>query len=170
MPTTIPKTEENLKAAFAGESQANRKYLAFSQKAEKDGFPQVAKLFRAAAEAETIHALGHLAAMDGIGTTAENLKTAVQGETYEFTQMYPPMLAQAQKDGHRARTMFNWALQVEEVHANLYQKALQAVSTGKDLDQTEIFLCPVCGHLEIGRPADKCRVCGLPPEKFRRMD
>ncbi|MCX5797100.1 MAG: rubrerythrin family protein [Elusimicrobia bacterium] len=163
-------TRENLKTAFAGESQANRKYLAFGQKAEKDGFPQVAKLFRAAAEAETIHALGHLAAMDAIGPTADNLKAAVQGETYEFTEMYPPMLAQAQKDGHKAKTMFNWALQVEEVHAGLYRKALQAVQGGKDLDQVEIYLCPVCGHLELGKPAGKCRVCGLPPEKFRRMD
>jgi len=163
-------TKDNLKTAFAGESQANRKYLAFSQKAEKEGFPQVARLFRAAAEAETIHAFGHLAAMDAVGTTADNLKAAVQGETYEYTEMYPPMLAQAQKEGHKARTMFNWALKVEEVHADLYQKALQAVGADKDLDQTEIFLCPVCGHLEIGKPAGKCRVCGLPPEKFRRMD
>ena len=169
MPTTTD-TKENLKTAFAGESQANRKYLAFSRKAEKDGFPQVAKLFRAAAEAETIHALGHLAAMDAVGTTAENLKSAVQGETYEFTEMYPPMLAQAQKDGHKAKTMFNWALKVEEVHADLYKKALKSVSAGQDLTRTDIYLCPVCGHLEIGKPADKCRVCGLPPEKFRRMD
>ena len=169
MPATI-ETKDNLKAAFAGESQANRKYLAFGQKAEKDGFPQVAKLFRAAAEAETIHALGHLAAMDGIGTTAENLKSAVQGETYEFTEMYPPMLAQAQKEGHRAKTMFGWAVKAEEVHANLYRKALQAVQTGKDLDKAEIYLCPACGHLELGKPTNKCPICGLPPEKFRRMD
>ena len=169
MPAVI-ETKDNLKAAFAGESQANRKYLAFSQKADKDGFPQVAKLFRAAAEAETIHALGHLAAMDGIGSTADNLKSAVQGETYEFTEMYPPMLAQAQKEGHRAKTMFGWAVKAEEVHANLYRKALQAVQTGKDLDKAEVYLCPVCGHLELGRPANKCPICGLPPEKFRRMD
>jgi rubrerythrin len=169
MPAVI-ETKDNLKTAFAGESQANRKYLAFSQKADKDGFPQVAKLFRAAAEAETIHALGHLAAMDGIGSTADNLKSAVQGETYEFTEMYPPMLAQAQKEGHRAKTMFGWAVKAEEVHANLYRKALQAVQTGKDLDQAEVYLCPVCGHLELGRPGNKCPICGLPPEKFRRMD
>ena len=169
MPTTTD-TKENLKSAFAGESQANRKYLAFSQKADKDGFPQIAKLFRAAAEAETIHALGHLAAMDAIGSTADNLKTALQGETYEYTEMYPPMLAQAQKDGHKAKIMFNWALKVEEVHADLYKKALQAAMTGKDLADAEIYLCPVCGHLETGKPGSKCPTCGLPPEKFRKMD
>ncbi|MBI5239264.1 MAG: rubrerythrin family protein [Elusimicrobia bacterium] len=167
---TVTDTQENLKTAFAGESQANRKYTAFSRKAEKDGFPKVARLFRAAAEAETIHALGHLAAMDGIGTTAENLKAAVAGETYEFTEMYPPMLEQAQKDNHRAKTMFGWAVKAEAVHAELYREALEAVRTGKDLEAAEVYLCPACGHIELGQPAGKCPTCGLAPERFRRMD
>ena len=161
-------TAEDLKTAFAGESQANRKYIAFSQKAEQEGFPQVAKLFRAAAEAETIHALGHLAAMGAIGATADNLKAAVQGETYEYTKMYPPMLEQAQKEGHRAKIMFGWAVKAEEVHAGLYRRALQAVLKGSDMEKEDIYLCPVCGHLELGKPGSKCPICNLPPEKFRR--
>ncbi|MFA6091534.1 MAG: rubrerythrin family protein [Elusimicrobiota bacterium] len=170
MPNTTSSTLEDLKTAFAGESQANRKYLAFSRKAEKDGFPQVAKLFKAAAEAETIHALGHLAAMGGINSTADNLKSAVEGETYEFTKMYPPMLEEAVKEGHRAKTMFAWALKAEEVHANLYKKALEAVAAGKDLASSEIYLCPVCGNLEIGKPSAKCPICNLPAEKYQRID
>ena len=169
MPTTTTTTADDLKVAFAGESQANRKYLAFAAKAEKDGFPQVARLFRATAEAETIHAMGHLAAMGAVGSTADNLKGAVQGETYEHTEMYPPMLAQAQKEQHRAKTMFNWALQVEKVHADLYKKALEAVLAGRDMGTAEIYICPVCGHLEIGKPSAKCPVCGLPPEKYRAI-
>ena len=171
MPTdTSTKTIDNLKAAFAGESQANRKYLAFSQKAAKDGFPIVSRLFKAAAEAETIHALGHLQAMDGVGSTQENLKSALAGETYEYKEMYPPMLETAQKEGHRAKVMFGFALKAEKVHADLYAAALEAVEAGKDLAGAEVYLCPVCGHIEIGRPSAKCPTCGLPPEKFQRID
>ena len=159
-------THDDLKAAFAGESQANRKYLAFAKKAEKDGYPQVARLFRAAAEAETIHAHGHLNAMGGVKTTAENLQEAVSGETYEFKEMYPPMLEQAKKEAHRAKTMFQYAMQAEEVHAQLYALALAAVKAGKDLSGAEIYLCPVCGHIEIGKPGAKCPICGLPAEKY----
>jgi rubrerythrin len=159
-------THDDLKAAFAGESQANRKYLAFAKKAEKDGFPQVARLFRAAAEAETIHAHGHLNALGGVKTTAENLQEAVAGETYEFQQMYPPMLAQAKQDNHRAKTMFQYALQAEEVHAKLYALALAVVKDGKDLTGAEIYLCPVCGHIEIGKPGAECPICGLPAGKY----
>jgi rubrerythrin len=159
-------TNENLKAAFAGESQANRKYLAFAKKAEKDGYPQVARLFRAAAEAETIHALGHLQAMGGVKSTAENLQEAVAGETYEYREMYPPMLDQAAKENHRAKTMFRYALGAEEVHAKLYALALAAVRAGHDLDGAEIYLCPVCGHIEIGKPGAPCPICGLPAEKY----
>jgi rubrerythrin len=162
----MTRTSDNLKAAFAGESQANRKYLAFAKKAEKDGFPQVARLFRAAAEAETIHAHGHLDAMGGVKTTTENLQEAVAGETYEFKEMYPPMLEQAKKDNHRAKTMFGYALQAEEVHAKLYAMALAAVKAGHDLDGAEIYLCPVCGHVEIGKPSAKCPICNLPAEKY----
>lgn len=162
-------TMKNLKEAFAGESQANRKYLAFAKKAAGDGFPQVARLFRAAAEAETLHALGHLQAMGGINSTAENLQAAVAGETYEFKEMYPPMLAQAEQDNHQAKRMFAWAVKAEEVHARLYQKALEAVQAGKDLDGQEVYLCPVCGHVEIGKPQAKCPICGLPPEKYQKF-
>lgn len=161
----MPTTEENLKTAFAGESQANRKYTAFSRKAEKDGLPNVAKLFKATAEAETTHALGHLAAMDGINSTAENLGEAISGETYEFTEMYPPMFEQAEAEGHKAKTMFKWALEVEKVHAKLYTRALEAVKAGKDLD-VEAYLCPVCGFIELGKREDKCPVCGMPGDKL----
>jgi rubrerythrin len=165
---SMPTTAENLKTAFAGESQANRKYLAYANKADKEGYPQIAKLFRAAAEAETIHALGHLQNMGGIGSTLENLKDAIAGETYEYTTMYPPMAEQAEKEGHRAKTMFKWANAVEKVHAELYQQALQALQAGKDLSKMEIFLCPVCGHLELGSAPDKCPVCGTVGAKFQK--
>ncbi len=158
-------TDENLKAAFAGESQANRKYLAFAKKAEQDGLPKVAALFKAAAEAETIHAHGHLAAMDGIKTTEENLIAAIEGETYEHEDMYPPMYELAQKEGHKAARMFKWAMEVEKVHADLYKVALEAVKAGKDLDQ-EVYLCSVCGHLEFGQAPEKCPTCNVPASKF----
>ena len=159
-------TEGNLKEAFAGESQANRKYLAFAKKAEQEGFTNVARLFRTAAEAETIHALGHLAAMDGVGSTADNLRAAVAGETYEYTQMYPPMLEQAVADDHRAKRMFRYAVKAEAVHAKLYQMALEAVGQGKDLAETKFYLCPVCGHIELGTPPESCPICGAKGEKF----
>jgi rubrerythrin len=162
----MPTTQDNLKEAFAGESQANRKYLAFAQQAKKDGFANVAKLFRTVAEAETIHALGHFSALGGVGTTAQNLQAAIDGETYEYTEMYPPMLEQAQSEGHKAKRMFNFALKVEAVHATLYQQALEAVKQGKDLEATDIYLCPICGHVELGQPPDACPVCGAKGEKF----
>ncbi len=161
-------TQDNLKEAFAGESQANRKYLAFAQQAEKDGFANVAKLFRTAAEAETIHAMGHFKAMDGIGTTAENLQAAVDGETYEYTEMYPPMLEQAESEGHKAKRMFNLAAKAEAIHAGLYAQALESVKQGKDLDVGDIYLCPICGHIEFGNAPDACPICGAKGEKFVR--
>lgn len=162
-------TLDDLKVAFAGESQANRKYLAFAKKAEKDGFPVVARLFRTAAEAETIHALGHLNAMEGVGSTAENLEAAVSGETYEFTEMYPPMLATAEAAGHKAKRMFRFALETESVHAKLYAMALEAVKAGKDLEGVEFYLCPSCGDIELGRP-EECPVCGCPGARFLAVD
>ncbi len=162
----MPTTAENLSTAFAGESQANRKYLAFATKAEKDGFPTVARLFRAAAEAETVHAMGHFTNMGGVGSTRENLEAAVAGETYEFREMYPPMLAQAEMEAHRARVMFGFAVKAEEVHARLYTAALEAIREGRDLEGAEIYLCPVCGNIEIGRP-EKCPICGAPGDRFR---
>ncbi len=162
----MPSTTDNLKEAFAGESQANQKYRAFAMKAEQDGFPNIARLFRTAAEAERIHAEGHLRALDAILSTAENLKAAVAGETYEFTEMYPPMLAQAEAEGHKAKRMFGYALEAEAVHARLYALALEAVKKGKDLTGVEFYLCPVCGYIEIGKPANACPVCGTKAEKF----
>ncbi len=161
-------TKENLMEAFAGESMANRKYLAFAKQAEKDGFKNVASLFRATAEAETIHALGHFAAMDGVKSTLENLEYAINGETYETNEMYPPMYEQALKEDHKAKKMFKWAMEVERVHAELYKLALEAVRTGKDID-SEVWLCPVCGHLEFKNPPEKCPVCGVPASKYERI-
>jgi rubrerythrin len=152
-------TSDNLKAAFAGESQANQKYRAFALKAAQDGFPNIARLFRTTAEAERIHAEGHLKSLAGVGSTAENLKAAVEGETYEFMSMYPPMLAQAEADGHRAKVMFGYALKAEAIHAKLYSLALEAAGQGKDLAEAKFYLCPVCGHIEFGVPPERCPIC-----------
>ena len=165
----MPTTMENLATAFAGESQANRKYLAFARKAEQEGYPQIARLFRAAAEAETIHALGHLNNMGGVGTTLQNLEAAVAGETYEFSEMYPPMLAQAQQEKHRSMTMFGFANKAEKVHAGLFQQALDALKSGADLSQMDVYLCPFCGDLEFGQVPDKCPICGAPAAKFQKV-
>jgi rubrerythrin len=162
-------TNENLKAAFAGESQANRKYLAFARKAEQDGFPNVGRLFRTAAEAETIHALAHFQNLGGVGATVENLKAAIEGETYEYTEMYPPMVEQANVEKHRGRNMLTWAVGAEAVHARLYQLALEAVAQGKDLAETRFYLCPVCGHIEMGQAPAVCPICGAKGEKFTQV-
>ena len=159
-------TNDNLKEAFAGESQANQKYRAFAKKAEQDGFPNVARLFRTTAEAERIHAEGHLKSLAGVGSTADNLKGAIEGETYEYTSMYPPMLEQAQADGHRAKIMFGYAVQAEAVHAQLYTRALEAVQQGADLAEARFYLCPVCGHIEFGVPPEKCPICGALAAKY----
>ncbi len=165
----MPSTVENLKVAFAGESQANRKYLAFARQAEKDGYPQIARLFRAAADAETIHALAHFQNMGGIGSTLENLRSAVAGETYEFTEMYPPMVEQAKAEGHRARTMLGWANSAEKVHAGLFQQALAALESGADLSKMDVYLCPACGDIEFGTPPEKCPICGAAGSKYQKI-
>lgn len=158
---------DNLQEAFAGESQANRTYLAFAKKAEKDGYPQVAKLFRAAAEAETVHAHAHLRVLGGVKDTADNLGVAIEGEAHEFKSMYPEFLAQAQEEGNRpAEISFRNALAVEEVHHDLYNQALEAVKNGGDLEEATIHVCPVCGNTIVGDAPDKCSVCGVPGEKF----
>jgi rubrerythrin len=159
-------TNDNLKEAFAGESQANQKYRAFAKKAEQEGFPNIAHLFKTAAEAERIHAEGHLKSMDGVASTAENLRGAIAGETYEFTTMYPPMLAEAQAEGHRAKTMFGFAMKAEAIHAELYKLALAAVEKGADLAETRFYLCPFCGNIEFGEPPETCPVCGARKDKF----
>ena len=159
-------TEKNLKEAFAGESQANQKYRAYALKAEQDGYPNIARLFRTTAEAERIHAAGHLRALAGIGSTAENLRSAIDGETYEFTEMYPPMLRQAEDDDHQAKRMFGYAVKAEAVHARLYKLALEAATRGEDLTETDFYLCPVCGHIEFGKPAEACPICGAKASAF----
>ena len=159
-------TSTNLSEAFAGESQASQKYRAFARKAEPDGLPNVARLFRTAAQAEVVHAQGHFRSMDGVASTLDNLKAAIAGETYEFTTMYPPMLAEAESEGHRARFMFGYAMKAEAVHAELYKRALEAVEQGKDLAEAGFYLCPVCGNIEFGTPPDTCPICGTRKEKF----
>jgi rubrerythrin len=158
--------ESNLKEAFAGESQANQKYRAFAKQAERDGFPNIAKLFRTAAEAERIHAEGHMGALGTIQTTVDNLKSAIAGETSEYTKMYPPMLEQAEAENHKAKRMFGYAMKAEEVHARLYQMALEAVQQGKDLSVSNIYICPVCGYIEFDSVPDSCPICNTKGSKF----
>ena len=160
---SVNKTQENLMAAFAGESQANRKYMAYAQKAEKEGKLNAAKLFRAAADAETLHALKHFEVAGKIGSTADNLKDGVAGETHEYKEMYPDFVKEAEADGNKAALVyFTFAMKAEEVHAGLYKEALE------NLDQTEevfYYLCPVCGNIEKFQP-EKCSICGVTGEKF----
>jgi rubrerythrin len=164
----MSKTEKNLQEAFAGESQANRKYLAFAKKADEEGLPQIAKLFRAAAHAETIHAMSHLKNMGGIKSTAENLQAAIEGETYEFTTMYPEFIADAEKDElKKVMNNFKWANDVEKVHAGLYKKALENIEKGGV--EVDYFVCPFCGYTHEGPLTGKCPVCGTPGEKFEKV-
>jgi len=154
------KTDQNLAEAFSGESQANRKYLAYGEAAGKDGLPQVAKLFRAVAAAETIHAHAHLRAMGGIKATAENLKTAISGERHEFEAMYPAFVATAEAEGAKlALISMKRAMEVEKVHHGLFVDALEAVENGKDLTDGSIHVCTICGHTVIGDVPDQCPVC-----------
>jgi rubrerythrin len=163
-------TTENLRAAFAGESQANRTYLAFAKKADADGLPQVARLFRAAAEAETVHAHAHLDVLGGVRSTSENLQAAIAGEAHEFKSMYPGFLAEAEKEGNKgAVTSFKNAFAVEEMHHRLYSEALKAASAGKDLPAAAVFVCPVCGNTVLGAPPDKCPICQTPGSKFSEI-
>jgi rubrerythrin len=166
----MTKTSDNLKAAFAGESQANRKYLAFAKKADTEGFPQIAKLFRAAAEAETVHAHAHLRVLDGVKSTAENLNEAVNGETFEFTNMYPQFIEDAKAEGnHAALISFDNANKVEQVHADFYKKAIESINNKQDLPKTDISICPVCGDTFVGETPDKCPICGLAKERFQKI-
>ena len=161
--TSENKTLKNLMAAFAGEAEANRKYTTYAKKAEKEGKLNAAKLFRAAADAETLHALKHFEVAGKIGSTADNLKDGVAGETYEYKEMYPPFIEQAEAEGNKAAVMsFTFAMKAEEVHASLYKDALE------NLDETEevfYYLCPVCGNMEKFQP-DKCSICGVSGDKF----
>jgi rubrerythrin len=162
----MPTTTENLKNAFAGESQAFQKYTTFAEKAERDGLKNIARLFRTTAQAERLHANGHLQAMDDVGSTVENLRTAIAGETYEYTEMYPPMLNKAESENHKAKRMFKYAVAAEQVHAKLYTLALEAAMRGEDLSVAEFYLCPVCGYIEFGKPPEVCPICGAKGSKF----
>ncbi len=164
----MAKTEKNLQDAFAGESQANRKYLAFAKKAEEEGYPQVARLFRAAAEAETIHAHNHLRELGGIKSTRENLQAAIEGESYEFEKMYPQMIADAEEErAEGARKSFHFANEVEKIHADLYRKALENLGNNPDVPY---YVCQVCGNTVEGEAPDMCPICGAGKEKFKRID
>ncbi len=161
-------TADNLKDAFAGESQANRKYLAFAKKADEEGYEQVAKLFRAAADAETVHAHAHLRVMGGIGETKANLQEAIGGETHEFTEMYPSFIEVAEKEGNAGAEMsFKNANAVEEIHAGLYQKALDDLGSNQE---TDYYVCQVCGNTVEGEAPDKCPICGAPKKMFKKVD
>lgn len=164
-------SEENLKKAFAGESQASRKYKAFADKAEREGYPQVAKLFRAASEAETIHATNNLRIMKEIKSTVENLKTAIEGETYEYTEMYPEFIKDAKKDDQKAaEKIFQEAKETEEFHATYYREALKQVEQKKDLPPKEYYVCTVCGYTAEDEAPDECPICGAAKKSFRKID
>ena len=161
------KTEENLKEAFAGESQANRKYLAFSKKAEEEGYPQIAKLFRAAGEAETVHAHNHLRVMKGIKSTRENLQEAINGESHEFKKMYPGMMEQAKAEKNdEALETFHFANEVEKIHAALYTKGLENLGKNEVVDY---YVCPICGNTVEKAPPEKCPICGTPGKRFIKI-
>ncbi len=161
------QTEKNLKEAFAGESQANRRYLAFAKKAEEEGFKQMAKLFRAAAEAETVHAHNHLRALGGIKSTKENIQEAIGGETYEFKKMYPEMVTKAKTEGlKQAEISFDYANQVEKIHAALYENALASLGKNKTVDY---YVCPVCGNTVEEKAPDQCPICSTPGSRFMKI-
>lgn len=165
----MSKSEENLKEAFAGESQANRKYLAFASKADQEGFPQAARLFRAAAEAETVHAHAHLRALKGIKSTRENLQEAVAGETHEFKSMYPGMIETAKAEGNKeAERSFNYANEVEKIHAGLYQQMLDHLEGAKE--SYSYYVCPVCGYTAEKEAPETCPVCGAKGKMFKKVD
>jgi rubrerythrin len=162
----MSRTEENLAAAFEGESQANRKYLAYSKQADGEGYAQIAKLFRTIAEAETIHAHTHFRNNGGIRSTTENLQAAINGETYEFTKMYPPFISKAEEERHTAATRgFKFANEAEKVHAALYQKALDNLGNKEEYD---LYLCTVCGHVAERNAPDKCPICGAGSSAYQK--
>lgn len=164
-------TNDDLKEAFAGESQANRKYLFFAEKAEKEGLSQVARLFRATAEAETVHARNHLRALEGINSTRDNLMEAISGENYEYTKMYPGFIEQAKSEkNQKAEISFMHANAVEKIHHDLYQETLKAVESGESIKDEPYYVCQVCGNTVAGAAPDKCPVCGAPKSQFKLVD
>jgi rubrerythrin len=163
----MSKSMEDLSAAFAGESQANRKYTAFANKAEADGLTQIACLFRAAAHAETLHALAHFRAMGGVKTTAENLEAAISGENYEVVSMYPAYIKDAEAEGEkRALNSFSNAWEVEKIHENLYREALDMLQKGEKFEEYDYYVCPVCGYVHKRSAPEKCPVCGASGSRF----
>jgi rubrerythrin len=167
----MTKSTDDLQAAFAGESQANRKYLAFAKKADAEGQPQVAKLFRAAAAAETVHAHNHLRALDGVGSTADNLKAAIAGENYEWVTMYPEFIQDAEAESaKRALASFKFAFEVEKLHEELYQKALNALEGEKPLSEVDYYVCPICGYTHEGPLEGICPICKTPANKFEKIN
>ncbi len=163
-------TNANLKEAFSGESQAYMKYATFADKAEREGFPEVARLFRAISYAEQVHATNHLREMGGIGDTAANLKAAIEGENYESTEMYPAFDAVARLQEEKgAMRSIHYALEAEKIHEAIFQQARESVEAGKDIESAAVYICPVCGHTVIGEPPDKCPVCGVPKTKYREF-
>ena len=164
-------TPDNLQSAFAGESQANRRYLFFAAKADAEGQPQVARLFRAAADAETVHARNHLGVMGGVGTTVGNLEAAIQGEHHEFMTMYPQFIEHAQKDANQqAVVSFTQANAVEQIHHGLFHQALKALESSKEIKEEPYFVCQVCGNTIGGEAPKRCPVCGAPKTRFKRVD
>ena len=167
----MSNTSENLSAAFAGESQASRKYTYFAEKADQEGHKWAARLFRAAAEAETIHARNHLRVMQGIGTTAENLQAAINGENYEFTEMYPEFIKTARNEGNQAAAKsFDMANKVEKVHHQLYTEALEKLDNKKAEELQPVYVCPVCGNTMEGDAPDRCPVCGTQKKMFKQIE
>ena len=163
-------TKENLKSAFSGESQAYMKYIIFADKAEEEGFKEIARLFRAIAFAERVHASNHLNALNGINLTVDNLDVAIAGETYEVNEMYPSYKAVAElQDEQRAIKSMHYALEAEKIHATLYSESKDAVKSGKDLEIGEINICPVCGRTVVGKAPDRCPICGVQGDKFKRF-
>jgi len=166
----MSRTEDDLKEAFAGESQANRKYLAFAKKADQEGYSQAARLFRAAAEAETVHAMNHLKALKAIKDTKENLREAIAGETQEFKEMYPAMIEAAQAEGNKsAIRTFSYANDVEEIHAKLYHNMMDRLEQSKEEDFS-YYVCPVCGMTAEKEPPETCPVCGIKGERFKKIE
>ncbi|AQT68602.1 NADH peroxidase [Anaerohalosphaera lusitana] len=164
-------TKDNLSEAFAGESQANRKYEAFARRADKEGFTQIAKLFRATAAAEAVHCKNHMRVLKTVNTTAENLKVAMAGEEKEFKNMYPEFIKEAQGENESAAVMsFKYAMAVEQVHYSLYSEALARLEKGEDLEETTVHVCPVCGHTVRGEVPEKCPVCNAAKEKFFKVE
>ena len=165
------KTENNIHEAFSGESKANRRYMIFAEKADKDGYPQVAKLFRAVADAEHVHARNHINAVDGVGSTKDNLFAASLGEQEEYKRMYPAFIEKADEErNERAKRSFEWANKVEEIHDGYFEEALEAVREGKQLEEVTYYVCQVCGNTVSGQPPEKCPICGAPRSQFKRID